>query len=93
MPIEPSSIIVCTENLMSSPMDDELVILNMDKNNYIGLDEIGRRIWELFSEPRSVEEACGLLSLEFESSPAQIAADVLPFLEELRGEGLIRLVE
>jgi len=93
MPIELSSMVVRTENLMSSPMDDELVILNMYKNNYIGLDDIGRLIWELFSEPRSVAEACGLLSLEFEATPEKIAADVLPFLEELHSEGLIRLVE
>jgi hypothetical protein len=78
---------------MSSPVDDELVILNMARDNYIGLDDIGRRIWELLSEPRRVDEVCDKLSLEFEATPDQIAADLLPFLEGLRDEGLIILVE
>lgn len=93
MPIELSSQVVRAENLMSAPVDNEIVILNMAKNNYIGLDEIGLRIWNLCAEPRRVEEVCDRLSREYEATPEQIAADVLPFLEELEGEGLIRVVD
>jgi len=92
MPIELSSQIVRTENLMSSPVDNEIVILNMAKNNYIGLDEIGLRVWELFEEPCRVDEMCDRLSREFEATPGQIAVDLIPFLEELKDEGLIRIV-
>ncbi len=93
MPIELSSLIVRAENLMSSPMDDEIVILNMDKNNYIGLDAIGVRIWEFLEAPCRIDDLCSRLSLEFEATPEQIATDLLPFIEEVRDEGLIMLVE
>ena len=92
MSVELSSQIVRTENLMSAPVDNEIVILNMAKNNYIGLDEIGRRIWDLSAEACSVDDLCNRLSREFEATPEQIAVDVLPFLEELAQEGLIRIV-
>jgi hypothetical protein len=84
--------IVRAENLMSSPMDDEIVILNMDKNNYVGLDEIGARIWELLEKPCRLDDLCERLSAEFEATHEQITSDLVPFLEELKGEGLIRLV-
>jgi hypothetical protein len=91
MVIELSSQIVRIENQMSASVDKEIVILNMPRNNYIGLDEIGRFIWDLLAEPCRVDELCNRLSLEFEDAPHEIAADVLPFLEELKEEGLIRI--
>jgi hypothetical protein len=92
MPIELSSRIVRAENLMSAPVDNEIVILNMAKSNYIGLDEIGLRLWEMFAQPCRVDELCDRLSREYEATSEQIVADVLPFLEELRSEGLIKVV-
>ena len=93
MAIESSTRIIRSGEQMSAPIDGELVILNMAKNNYIGLDEIGRRIWEMLEKPRSVDALCVLLSREFEATPEQIATDMLPFLEELKNEGLIRIVD
>ena len=51
MPIELNSLVVRGENILSTPIDNELVILNLAKNNYVGLDEIGLRIWELLEKP------------------------------------------
>lgn len=89
MSIDMESLVVRNNEMMSSAMDRELVILNMAKGNYVGLDEIGRRIWELLETPLRAEELCGLLGREFDASPEQITADVLPFLVELENEGMV----
>ena len=91
MPIEPSSRIVRGEELMSTIIDTEIVILNMAKNNYVGLDEIGLRIWELLGKPIRVDELCNQLSREFHATPEQIIADVIPFLADLESEGIVNL--
>lgn len=83
--------LVRTEGLMSTTVDTEIVVLNLATNNYIALDEIGRHIWELLETPCRVEELCRQLSREFDASPERIAADVLPFLEELAGEDMVRV--
>jgi hypothetical protein len=85
--------VIRKDDLMSSPVDNELVILNMTKNNYIGLDEIGRRIWDFLIEPCRVDELCTRLSREYEATADEIAVDVLPFLEELYQEELICIVD
>ncbi len=90
MPIELSRLMVRGGDLLSAPIDKEIVILNMAKNNYVGLDEIGLRIWELLEKPIRVDELCSQLSREFDATPEQIIADVIPFLAELEREGLVR---
>ena len=92
MPIEMNTCIVRLPDLQSAPVDEEIVILNLQTNNYVALDEIGRRIWELLASPRRVDELCQQLSREFAATPEQIAADVLPFLAELERENLTRVV-
>ena len=92
MAIESKTQIIRAEGLMSASVDQELVILNMATNNYIGLDTIGRRIWEMIEKPLSVDELYDILSREFDVQLKQFEADVLPFLEELKHEGLIRIV-
>ncbi|MFN8467424.1 MAG: PqqD family protein [Caldilineaceae bacterium] len=79
--------------LMSSPVDDELVLLNLARNNYIGLDSIGRRIWELLATPQRIGDLCSRLGQEFAGEPEQIEADVLAFVDELVGEGLVRVMD
>ncbi|TRZ90243.1 PqqD family protein [bacterium] len=93
MPIELTSLVTRTENLASSAIDTDLVILNLQRNNYIALDAIGRRIWELLEAPRRVEDLCRQLGREFNGPPEQISADVVRFLNELEQESMIHAVE
>ncbi len=90
MAIELNTTIARVEGAQSAAVDQDLVILNLATSHYVALDAIGRRIWELLEEPRRVEDLCRQLSLEFDAAPDQIAADVLPFLEQLRDENLAR---
>ncbi|MBL0225863.1 MAG: PqqD family protein [Geobacteraceae bacterium] len=93
MAIEPTTRVVRTEGIMTAPVDQEIVLLNMAGNNYISLDAIGRRIWELLETSVVVEDLCGRLGDEFEATQEQIRADVLPFLAELEREGLVRVAD
>lgn len=91
MAIESTTTVIRTEGIMAAPMDQDIVLLNMAGNNYISLDAIGRRIWELLEAPILVEELCRQLGVEFDATQEQICADVLLFLNELETEGLVRV--
>lgn len=90
MAIDENTVMVRNNEMMFTSMDHEIVVLNMARNNYIGLDEIGGRIWELLKIPRRVNELCRQLSQEYEASAERIEAGVLPFLAELESEGMIQ---
>jgi len=38
-------------DVLSQEVDGETVLLNLNSENYFGLDEIGTRIWQLLQEP------------------------------------------
>jgi len=91
MPIDLNTTVMRVDQVMNTPLDEEMVILNMAKNNYIALNQVGRRIWDLLEKPIRVEELNRILSREFGATPEQIAADVLPFLNSLADEGLVHV--
>jgi hypothetical protein len=92
MTIEMTDVVVRNAALMAAPIDNELVILGLISNNYIALDEIGRHIWDLLETERPVDDLCHRLEREYAAAPEQIASDVLPFLTELRDEGIVHVI-
>ena len=85
--------VVRVEGLLSTTVDDEVVILNPERDNYVGLNAMGREIWELLHQPREVDELCRTLGELYREPPERIAEDVLAFLAEMLDEGLMRVVE
>jgi len=78
---------------MSTPLDREVVILNPARDNYVGLDEVGKRVWELLAEPTEVRDLCRRVTGEFHGDPERIAAEVVDFLNELAAEGLLAIMK
>jgi hypothetical protein len=92
MTIELHSVVVRTADLLSTPVDDEIVILNPERDNYVGLDAIGRSVWDLIEQPSEVAALCRTLGEEFDGTAEQIEIDVLAFLSEMADEGIVRVV-
>lgn len=93
MPLTSDSVVKRTSGLMTTPLHDEIVILNPLRDNYIGLDEIGRRIWDLLTGPTRIDRLCQQVAQEYQGDPLQIPADLIAFLNELHGEGLLEVQE
>ncbi|TWH48807.1 PqqD family protein [Sporomusa sp. KB1] len=89
MNLELNTRIVRIADLMTTSVDKEIIIMNLAKNNYVALDDIGRRIWAILENPCRIDELCQQLSQEYKTDLAQVTADVLPFLNELQAEGLV----
>lgn len=78
-------------HVLSRHLQDELVVLQLKRGVYFGLDAIGTRIWELLREDRSLREVLAALVAEYEVEEAQGAEDVLDLVQQLREQGLIEL--
>lgn len=91
MTFELNTKIVRIADLMATPVDKEIVIMNLAKNNYVALDDIGQHIWSILENPCRIDELCQQLSQEYKTDLEQVTADVLPFLNELQAEGLVRI--
>lgn len=84
-----ASVVSQASDVLSAAVDTELVMMRMESSGYFGLDAIGRRIWELLDQPRTVAAICATLLNEYDVQPAECEADVLRFLGELVTYGVV----
>ena len=80
---------VAAPDQVSSDLDGDAVILNLNSGVYFGLNPVGARVWELLQEPRTVDEICGTVRQEFEVEPDRCRRDLINLLEQMRNEGLV----
>jgi hypothetical protein len=77
---------------LAAKVGDELVMMSAEKGNYIGLSEVGARIWELIETPQDVDAICTQLQDEYDGvTPEACRAEVETFLNELVKHGAIAL--
>ena len=74
---------------MSRLVGDETVLLNLESGLYFGLDNVGKRIWELVSGGSSLAETVGAVVAEYDVAMEQAEADVLEFAGILIERGLL----
>ncbi len=76
---------------LAAKVGDELVMMSAEKGNYIGLSEVGARIWELLDTPQEIDAVCARLQGEYDVPPETCRAEVESFLDELVQHGAVAL--
>ena len=89
--LSPETIVARRAEPLTAEVDDELVMLDPQQSTYFGLDQIGKRIWELLERPLSVNELCSVLQGEFDVAAETCRSDVLALLEQLRDAELLEI--
>lgn len=69
--------------------DGEMVLLDLGRGEYFGLNPVGATIWHAIVEGRSNEEAAALVAREYEVDAARSHADVEALVSELVARGLV----
>ena len=77
------------EGVVFNRVGDELVLLDLNRGVYYGLDPIGARIWELLSEGLDESAIVTRLCDEYEVGREQLRADLAKLVGELRECGLL----
>jgi hypothetical protein len=78
---------------ISCRIDDEIAILNLQREIYFGLRGAGVQIWDALDEPCSVSDLCDVVVNEFDVSRADCEADVVEILRQLTEEGLVDVAD
>lgn len=89
--LRPDATVVAAPQQVSALLGDEVVILQVDDGVYYGLGAVGRTVWDLLRQPRSVREMRDLLLDEYEVEPARCEHDLLALLHELAARRLIEI--
>lgn len=88
------TVIVRRSDLITSPLSDtELVMLNIERGSYYGMDETAQAIWNQLEEPRSIVAICDLLLTRYAVDRETCELQVLHFVREMLKEDLVRVVD
>lgn len=77
------------KNVHARRFDGELVILDMERGEYFGLDELGAQAWESMTAGRTVEEIAGALVAHYEVDRLTLERDLQTLADELLARGLL----
>ena len=87
--IKMDSTVVVAKEQMSCDLDDEAVILSLEKGVYYSLNPCGNRIWSLIQKPVKVGKIRDTLLEEYDIDKETCEEDLLSLLGDLNREGLI----
>lgn len=80
-----------SDNVFSSEVDGEMVLLNLTSGIYFGLDPIGTRIWKLIEQSKTVSEIRSTLLEEYEVGVNDCNQAIQELLQELIDAKLIEV--
>ena len=83
--------ICASRGQVSTDLDGEAVILNLEQGVYYGLNPVGARVWSLIQEPRTFDQLIEVLLAEYEVDLQVCRQEVLGLLAELASHGLIEV--
>lgn len=79
--------------LVYNEIDGQVVMLNLKKEAYYSLNEVGSVIWTELSDPCTLEDLIKRLIEKYEISASRCSEDIEPFLNELVELGVIEILD
>lgn len=79
-----------SSEVLSSKIDEEVILMSLKGEYYFGLDLIGSGIWELLEQqPLTIDELVQLLVVEYEVDEPTCRNDVQTFIDDMFEKQLI----
>lgn len=91
--LEMDTVVVASEDHVSSTLEDEEVILDLASGTYYGLNIVGQRVWSIIQSPQSVRVICDHIHNEFEVERERVENDVAALLHDMLAENLVQVQE
>jgi len=81
--------ITFADTVFAQEVDGEMVLLDMNSENYFGLDEIGTAIWQGMQEKETLQEVFELLLNQYDVEADLLKQDLLAFVDKLVKHGIV----
>ena len=78
-----------SKDVLFQELQGESVLLNLNTGVYLGLNQVGTRIWDLLQEDGSLARAMEKLLEEYDVSPEILSKDLLTLVAQMETHGLL----
>jgi hypothetical protein len=75
-------------NVHARRFDDELIILDLNRGFYFGLNGVGAAIWEGLAQGKALSDVVRALADEYDATEAQLMEDAKTLVDQLVDAGL-----
>jgi hypothetical protein len=89
--IDRSSVVACRPDVLSTFVGDEVVLLDVERGKYFGLNSIGADVWRALASPTKIEDLLTGLMRDYEGDATVIEKDVVDLIGRLADSGLVRV--
>lgn len=83
--------ITFADTVFAQEVDGEMVLLDMESENYFGLDEVGTAIWQAMQEKETLQEVFDTLLEQYEVEAEVLERDLSDFVNKLLESGLVEV--
>lgn len=83
--------VVFKEDVLVQDLGGEMVLLNLDSEEYFGLDDVGSTMWGILKESSSLQAAYDRLLTVYDVEPDQLQQDLLELVEKFIDHGLVEV--
>jgi hypothetical protein len=80
-----------SDSVFAQEVDGEMVLLDMESENYFGLDSVGSAIWNAIAEKKVLKDVYEKLLLEYDVEPEVLQKDLNDFVQKLVESGLVKV--
>jgi Coenzyme PQQ synthesis protein D (PqqD) len=84
-----SALISRHPDLLETALDNEVVLISIERGSYYGLEATAKRIWQLLEQPQSRDQLVEALCREYDAQPEVIAKDLDVFLHKMLENGVV----
>ena len=79
------------ETVFAQEVDGEMVLLDMESENYFGLDEVGTAIWQAMQDKETLKEVFDVLLEQYDVEAEVLEKDLSDFVDKLLESGLVEV--
>ncbi len=85
--------ITFADTVFAQEVDGEMVLLDIESENYFGLDEVGTAIWQAMQEYGTLQEVFNAMLEQYDVEEEVLERDLSDFVEKLLESGLVEVKE
>ncbi len=89
--IADATLVSRSRSVLATELHGEVVMMNIAKGVYFGLDDIGSDIWRRIDPPCTFAVLVERLARDYKTSPLVVAADVRLLLARMSEQGAVAL--
>lgn len=90
--LDENTAIIRKNEVIFSEMDGELVMMDLEKNSYFGLNAVGKEIWELLTEAKTINGLCATLMQKYDVELERCKQDVTAMVNKMVEVGIVQTI-